>query len=158
MEAGEDRGFAGRCPPYLVKNPVVHFPSGEISAPGTAGNIGGRFLSRFRVIFDYRRMRMILEPTPGLSEPDEVDMSGLALSATGPDLDTVRVSRVRPGSPADSAGVKPGDVLERIDGQRASDIGADSVRTMFRRERGYDLVLRRNAVALPVTLRTKRQL
>ena len=160
---GTMRTVVGRLPglrvgPFQVMDPVVMFSTGEIAAPGTAGNIGGRFLSRFRVIFDYRRMRMILEPTPGLTVPEEIDMSGLALSAVGPALDSVRVDRVRPESPGDSAGVKPGDVLDRIDGERASDIGVDSVRAMLRLEGRYSLVLRRSDVALPVTIRTRRRL
>ena len=64
---GELKTLAARLPglrlgPYQVDDPVVQFPVGEITAPGTAGNIGGGLLSRFVVTFDYRRMRMILEP------------------------------------------------------------------------------------------------
>jgi predicted aspartyl protease len=159
---GELRVATGRLPglqlgPFRVNDPVVHFPSGEITAPGTAGNIGGGFLRRFVVTLDYRRMRMILEPNAAFSEREEYDMSGLALSL-GPDSSEVRIARVRAQSAGDDAGLKPGDLLERIDGHSASEIGLDSLRVLFRSERSYDLVVRRDHQAMTVTLRTRRQL
>ena len=160
---GELRTVAGRLPgmrlgPFRVDGPITMFPNAEITAPGAAGNIGGRLLGRFRVIFDYARMRMILEPNARFHEREESDMGGVALLASGPDLDTVRVLRVRPGSPGDEAGVKPGDALERIDGRSASEIGLDSLRAMFRVERSYEVVLRRDDRAVPLTIRTRRSL
>lgn len=160
---GELRTVAGRLPglrlgPYQIHDPVVHFPTGEITAPGTAGNIGGGLLSRFVVTFDYRRLRMILEPTPRLAEREEYDMSGLALLAIGPDWSQVSVARVRARSAGDEAGVRAGDLLERIDGHLASEIGLDSLRTMFRVERSYRLVVRRDERTVPLTMRTRRQL
>ncbi len=160
---GELKTQAARLPglrlgPYQLDDPVVFFPAAEITAPGTAGNIGGGLLRRFVVTFDYRRMRMILEPNAAFTEKEEVDMSGLALSAAGPEWTMVRVDRVRPKSPGDEAGVKPGDILELIDDRPATTLGLDSLQTLFRRERSYDLVVRRDDRRVPVTIRTRRQL
>jgi C-terminal processing protease CtpA/Prc len=137
---------------------VVIFPTAEITAPGTAGNIGGGLLRRFVVTFDYQRMRMTLEPNATFREKEEVVMSGLALSATGPEWSTVRIDRVRPNSPGDEAGIKPGDLLELIDDRPASTLGLDSLQTLFRREQSYDLVVRRDDRRVPVKIRTRRQL
>lgn len=160
---GELRTAAGRLPgfqlgPFQVDEPIVQFPAAEISAPGTAGNVGGRLLRRFKVIFDYRQLLMILEPATGFATREEMDMSGLALLAAGPDWSEIRIARVRPHSAGDEAGAKPGDTLERVDGLLASAIGLESVRTMFRLEKSYDLVLRRDDRPVSVTLRTRRQL
>lgn len=160
---GELRTQAARLPglrlgPYQVDDPVVSFPNAEITAPGTAGNIGGGLLRRFVVTFDYRRTRMILEPNAAFIERDEVDMSGLALSAAGPEWSLVRIERVRPDSPGDEAGVKAGDLLELIDDRPAAALGLDSLRTLLRRERSYDLVVRRDDRTVPVTIRTRRHL
>lgn len=160
---GEMRTQAGRLPglrlgPYELADPVVYFPTAEITAPGTAGNIGGGLLRRFVVTFDYRRMRMILEPNAAFTEKEEADMSGLALSAAGPEWSMVSIDRARPDSPGDEAGVKPGDVLEFIDDRPASALGVDSLRTLFRRESSYDLVVRRDDRRMPVTIRTRRHL
>jgi len=160
---GELRTQAARLPglrlgPYQLNDPVVIFPTAEITAPGTAGNIGGGLLRRFVVTFDYQRMRMTLEPNATFREKEEVDMSGLALSATGPEWSTVRIDRVRPNSPGDEAGIKPGDLLELIDDRPASTLGLDSLQTLFRREQSYDLVVRRDDRRVPVKIRTRRQL
>ena len=101
---------------------------------------------------------MILEPAPGFAEREEMDMSGLALMAAGPDWSEVRIMRVRPHSAGDEAGAMPGDVLVRVDGRVASAIGLESLRTMFRLEKSYELVLRRDDRPVSVTLRTRRQL
>jgi len=160
---GEMKIVAGRLPGvrlgrFRVEDPVVLFPAGSITEPGSAGNIGGGLLRRFRVIFDYPGRRMILEPGPGLEEREELDMSGIALAAGGADFDSIRVERVRSSSPGDEAGVKPGDLLERVNGRPAAAIGLDSLRTLFRKEAAYDLALRREGRALPAKLRTRPML
>jgi hypothetical protein len=50
---------------------VVLARTGEIAGPGKAGNIGSGILRRFRVVFDYARQRMILEPNADFLRPDE---------------------------------------------------------------------------------------
>ncbi len=57
---------------------VTAFPSnGWFGEQGKAGNIGSAVLRRFKVIFDYSRGRMILEPNKFFSDAFEHDMSGL---------------------------------------------------------------------------------
>lgn len=160
---GEMKIVAGRLPGvrvgrFRVEDPVVLFPTGQITERGSAGNIGGGLLRHFRVIFDYPGRRMILEPRPGPAEREEFDMSGIALTARGADLDSIRVERVRSNSAGDEAGVKPGDLLERVNGRPAAAIGLDSLRTLFRKESAYDLALRREGRAVQVRLKTRRML
>jgi C-terminal processing protease CtpA/Prc len=130
---------------------------GTISAPGTLGNIGGGILRRFRVIFDYPRSRMILEPNTRFGEPFDYDMSGLGLRAAGAAFDRVIVARVLDASPAVDAGVREGDELARVDGTRAIEIGLDSLRATFRKEgEEHRLELIRAGEKLEVTLKTRR--
>lgn len=133
--------------------------SGRVSAPGTLGNIGGGILSRFKVIFDYQRRRMILEAGPQIAEPFEADMSGLGLATTPPEYRRVRVSRVLDGSPALEAGVQAGDEVETVDGTLVAEIGVPALRERLRRE-GEDvrLQLRRGAERITVTLHTRRMI
>lgn len=107
---------------------------GMISAPGTTGNIGGEILRRFSVIFDYPRKRMILEPTERVGEAFEADMVGLGLRMGPEDSGTIQVDWVQPESPAAEAGMQPGDLIERVDGRPAGDIGIPGLRELFRRE------------------------
>ncbi len=96
---------------------LVNESAGRVAVPGSAGNIGGLVLRRFRVIFDYPRRRLILEPNATFGEPFEYDMSGLALMAAPPEFRSFRVLRVIEGSPASELDIRPGDEVETVDGR-----------------------------------------
>lgn len=124
---------------FDLNQPLTLFPNAEITAPGKAGNIGGKILRRFRVIFDYSRQRMILEPNIYFSDPDRADNSGISLTADPPNFRTVKILRVRDNSPASAAGLRADDVLLSVDGKNAGQIGLAKLREMFR---GADLSYR----------------
>jgi C-terminal processing protease CtpA/Prc len=100
---------------------------------------------------------MILEPRLSLKDPFEADMSGLTLALSG--ADTVRVARVLPGSPAEGLGIRPGDVLEAVDGRPVASIGLSEVRRWFRQEgRTLRLTLQRDGERLQPALTTRRMI
>jgi predicted aspartyl protease len=133
--------------------------AGIISAEGTAGNIGGGVLSRFKVIFDYPKRRMILEPGPDIDLPFETDMSGLGLVASGADLSQINVTRVLDGSPALEAGVRAGDEIESVNGKPVAEVGLIALREQLRRE-GQDvkLTLKRGHERITLGLKTRRMI
>ena len=133
--------------------------SGRISAEGTIGNIGGGILSRFKVIFDYSRRRMILEPGPDIARPFEADMSGLGLATAPPDFRRVTVVRVVDGSPALESGIQAGDEIESVDGTPAGEIGLAALRERLKLD-GQDLrlELRRGTERIALALRTRRMI
>ena len=140
--------------------PVTMLPvpaDAHVGAPRMLGNIGGEFLRRFTVIFDYSRKRMILEPNAQLGDPFEADMSGIA-PRMGPDgSGTLEVEWIQPVSPAAEAGVRPNDLIESIDGRPALEIGVPGLREMFRREgTTHRLLIRRGDERLEVALTTRR--
>ncbi|MGF1601149.1 MAG: aspartyl protease family protein [Thermosynechococcaceae cyanobacterium] len=81
-----------------------------------SGRIGGEILSQFRVILNYKRKRLILEPQS--SSKTDYDMSGLWLKTEGPPFKQVLVDRVYATSPAATAGIKAGDRILSIDAQQ----------------------------------------
>ncbi|MBK9089416.1 MAG: aspartyl protease family protein [Holophagales bacterium] len=82
------------------------------------GNLGAGVLSRFRVVFDYSRSCLWLEPGPALGAPFPKDKSGLALQwAEG----VLTVEFVAPASPAAEAGWKEGERLAALDGKPAGE-------------------------------------
>src|SRR5882762_2399438 len=98
----------------ILENPVTTFAQSEkgvLANPNLTGNIGGGILRRFKVIFDYRNRRMILEPNSSLTETFESDMSGIVLTAEGSKLDAFKVFYVVDNSPASEAGLRVGDIL-----------------------------------------------
>jgi hypothetical protein len=132
---------------------------GVISARGTAGNIGGEILRRFTVIFDYRRKRMILEPNQRLGEAFEADMGGLGLRMGPEGSNALQVDWIQPGSPATEAGMQPEDLIERIDGRSAIEVGIPALREMFRREgETHRLGIRRGDATMEVSLTNRRMI
>lgn len=74
---GEFTSLLGRVPAFrlggfVISMPLTQFPqntSGMFAAPDVAGTIGAQTLQRFKVIFDYPHMEMILEPNGHFSDP-----------------------------------------------------------------------------------------
>jgi hypothetical protein len=130
---------------------------GYISAPGTVGNIGGGILSRFKVVLDYPRKRIVLEPGPDLGRPFEADMSGIALTSLPPDFHRFKIARVTTGSPAAEAGLQAGDEIASVDGKSAGELELSDLREAWRVE-GIDVKLGivRGDERLEIALTTRR--
>lgn len=80
------------------------------------GNLGAGVFTRFRMIFDYARETLWVEPGEGWNEkPFRRDRVGLYAEMRDGAL---VVSFVAPGSPAAKLGVQPGAVIDALDGQR----------------------------------------
>ena len=146
--------------PYAIEAPITVFRRpgpGAISAPGTAGNIGGDVLRRFTLTFDYRHERMWLEPNAALAEPFETDMTGLVTTALPDSTHALKVLWLQNDSPATEAGFAPDDVIEAIDGTAIAELSPPAVREMFRQPgKIYRLTVRRGAERRDISLTTRR--
>jgi hypothetical protein len=89
---------------------------GTLKSDQYDGLLGAEFFSRRLVIFDYSRKQLILAPRPAAPPLAEADMSGIYLKRIGGDAGRVVVHHLVPDSPADRAGVRTGDVVERVNG------------------------------------------
>jgi predicted aspartyl protease len=142
---------------FLINHPITHFSQateGDYASSKYDGLIGDRILGRFRVIVDYSRRQMILEPTPHFAEPYEVDMSGMELVTDGDDL---LIDDVDEHSSAVEAGVQEGDILVSINGRPAAEFSLDQIRTMFMQDgKEYSLTVKREGKLLPIRLKLKR--
>jgi predicted aspartyl protease len=119
--------------------------------------LGGEILSRYTVIFDGPRGRMILEPAAGSGRPFDFDMSGLAISGDGQG-GRLRIMRVEDDSPASTAGIKPGDLILSIDGREYTAKDRDTVRAKLKGEnQKRTLRLLRDGEDIEITMRLKRQ-
>jgi C-terminal processing protease CtpA/Prc len=144
-----------------MQGPITAFSQ---AAKGSAadrsydGAIGGEILRRFKLIFDYSRRQLVLEPNGSISDPFEADMSGLSLSAHGDGFQTVRCDNVDPGSPAAEAGIVPGDILQAIDGQPVVGAMLPRLHELLRVDgKTYALQIQRGDQRLEVRLTTRRR-
>jgi len=145
---------------FTFQNPVAIFfqdKQGVLASPEFDGVIGGEILHRFKVIFDYSRQQMILEPYPSISDPEEYDMSGMLLIAEGTDFKIFKVRGIIENSPATAAGLLEGDIILAIDGKPASDLTLEQVRQMFKQpSRSYRLTIERNKQPIKTTIELRR--
>jgi S1-C subfamily serine protease len=122
------------------------------------GIIGNAVFEDSRLIVDYARNRVIVEPSASASTPCDFDHSGLRLVARGPRLKQVVVDYVVPLSPGADAGIQVGDELLAIDGRRVADTDLGGVREVLRAEGARHLVLLRDADTVRVSLHLRRLL
>lgn len=116
---------------FVIKTPVVSFGGGSPDDIGD-GEIGAELLRRFRVVVDYTRRRIILEPNKQFTEAFEASLSGAAITGEGADYKTFKVRAVLENSPAAEAGLRPGDIIVAINGKAATEFTLEQLRQMFR--------------------------
>lgn len=143
-----------------VREPVIYVSQdkgGAMASSDFDGLIGGEILRRFKVVFDYARGRLILEPNAHYTEPVEYDMSGIRLRAYGDDFRTYRVFQVLQDSPAAEVGVRVGDILTAIDGVAASRFSLDEIYQMLKQQgREYELGFNRGGGTLSMKIKMRR--
>ena len=117
---------------------------------GLDGVIGNWFLKRFKVILDYARSRMILEPSELFTVPPDFEMTGLSIVPEGKRF---KINRVFIGSMADDGGLKAGDILILVDNRSASQMNLTQLRQMFKQNGSkHVLTIKRGDATLPITL------
>lgn len=97
---------------------------------GQSGIIGNRFLQNYYVILDYPRRKLWLERVTEKEEPDDAEKPSLGISVRA-DGKSVIVEKVLKNSPAQRAGVRPGDILLAINGQAVDLLNTATVLNML---------------------------
>ena len=172
IEAPIGTGLAGQLRGTLVRLKELRLAGLRVASPTTGlggertgflarsdldGVIGNPVFEDSRLIVDYARRRVIIEPRAAAR--CDYDMSGLRLTAQGPELRHIAVEYVVPHSPAERAGIRVGDELLLMDGHAVGDAGLSDVRRALRVNGALRrLVLRRDADTIRVTLQLRRLL
>jgi hypothetical protein len=101
---------------FTVENVLIDVPRQKVEgAFGDAyltGNIGNELLRNFVLYLDYKREQVILEK--GLDFGGEFPRDNSGLQAKYDSTGAITVFFVAPGTPADEAGLRIGDVVESI--------------------------------------------
>jgi len=162
---GTAKAFSGRVKTirlgsFQLENSVAKFSRatrGDDASASYDGLIGGDILRRFKVVFDYSRRRMILEPNAQFSEPYEVDISGLDIATEGEDFSVVVVNEVEKGSPGAEAGIQDEDAITAIDGRPTKEFTITQIRKMFRQDgKEFLISIKRGQKELQTKLRLRR--
>jgi membrane-associated protease RseP (regulator of RpoE activity) len=134
LEVGDLK--AKDIPVIVLDHPTLKALGGFLGKP-LDGIIGFTFFARYRTTIDYQAKRMTLEPVnfevrdllkelperlagPKIAKRRFLSPSGLWGLTLGDPVDSgsgVAIKTVRPGSAAELAGLKPGDVLTTLDGR-----------------------------------------
>lgn len=124
-----------------------------------AGEIGAEMLRRFGVVFDYSRQQIFLAPDSEFNSEDFEDMSGLAITAGGPNLKRFEITDVRQFTPGADAGLRKGDIIEGINADAAADLSLAEIRNLFRQlGPPLELVVTRNGKTFKTNLQMHRLL
>ncbi|MEI9889111.1 MAG: aspartyl protease family protein [Rhizomicrobium sp.] len=142
-----------------VAHPVVGFAAdkaGSFADPTLSGNIGGGILKRFVVTFDYGNKVMYLKPLAGpIADLDTYDRAGTWFNI---EPQGFKVVAVTPGSPADAAGLKEGDVIAAIDGKPVAGLLLPDVRQRLRNDAPGTVVTFTLTTGKAVTITLKDQI
>ena len=139
LEVGDLK--AKDIPVIVLDHPTLKALGGFLGRP-LDGIIGFTFFARYRTTIDYQAKLMTLEPVnfevrdllkdlpdrlagPKVAKRRVLAPSGLWGLTLGDPVDSgagVAIKTVRPGSPAEAAGLKAGDVLTALDGRWTTSI------------------------------------
>ena len=149
---GQSKGVTSRIERFTFggfsfRNVITNFILDEKGSEATtdeAGLIGNEVLREFKVILDYSRQEMILEPNGQFSETLDENLSGIEFELRAARRGIFKINDVAEESPADKAGIQPGDVLVAIDNESATSFSLEQINSLFREEgREYLLALKR---------------
>jgi hypothetical protein len=124
------------------------------------GNLGSDILKRFTVIFDYPNNRLILEPNRKFKQPFNYNIAGFEVSTPMPGLNVYLVANVVKNSEAQEAGIKPGDQLISVNGQRCHELKLTDILHILESKPGKQvrLQLRRDEKPYEVTLTLRNRI
>lgn len=109
---------------YVLENLVTSFREG---APEQEehGSVGLDVFRQFHTILDYGNQRLILEPNTFFGTAFSFSTTGLYLEPWERGTDALTVVDVVAGSPAEEAGIQPGDVITAVNGQAVALLGME---------------------------------
>ncbi len=162
--SGETKGQLGRVAElrigrFKINQPITLFSEDEIGAFATnevLGNIGAQIMSRFKVVLDYKRDRIILEPNSRFGAAFDRAFAGFSVEAQGPDYRTFRITQILENSPASEAQLQSDDVITAIDGKTTAQLTLTKLNEIFELAATYKLQVRRKDQTVNVTLTTRR--
>jgi predicted aspartyl protease len=126
---------------------------------GRQGSIGGEFLRRFVITFNYRAAYLLIKPLKKkYKETFEHDMSGMEVRAKGEGFSEYMVTFVTPGSQADLAGIKENDQIIFMNDKHFKELNINDIYKNLIKKEGteIELFVRRNGELKFCSFKLKR--
>ncbi|MCH2451144.1 MAG: aspartyl protease family protein [Gracilimonas sp.] len=150
---------------FILEKPVIAFPDSHsvrrvLRIEDRKGSIGGDVLRRFKVIFHYENGLLYLRKNSNYNDEFYFNSSGLEVYTPIPDLPYYVVAYVREGSPAFLAGVKEGDVINKVNGRHVFNLTMNDLMNYFqyKKESGIFLKVERDSTVKNFRFRIDNQL
>ena len=132
---------------------------GAFADANFGGILGSEFLRQFVVTFDLANNRIFLKRDP-LFKPDLYRYTTVGLQFARQSDNTYAVMGIWKNSPAEEAGIKPGDRVVAVNGTPTESLSAAQISSQLHGEEGTGvrLIMKRNSVVSAVTLHTRQML
>lgn len=133
--------------PFTFRRPLVSYPD-SCSVAGLTlnadrhGSLGNDILRRFSVIFDFQGSALYLKPNKWYKAPFTYNRSGMDVEKPDPLVPVYSLFSIIAGSPADKAGLKPGDIIEYINYVPAFNLNLDEINSILYGENGRVVMLK----------------
>ncbi len=128
-----------------IDDVLTSFPNFEdIGAKTTRsnrnGNLGANILNKFHIIYDYRNLLIYLKKNINFSNPLNHDMSGVEVILVNDEYPRYFINRVENESPAQKAGILPGDEILSINFKGISEYSLDDIVELLKSENGRTIL------------------
>lgn len=159
---GEVNGYLAHIPriclgDFCFDRPIVAFPDSAVIAEvirrsDRDGTIGSELLSRFNLVFDLHRRQIHFRPNSYFKSPFVYNVAGIELIQSQPPLPGYEITAVWRDSPAERAGVLPGDQLIGINNETVFTLTLNVIRGIFQKSsrQPMQLLLMRNGHRIEV--------
>lgn len=132
---------------YELRDILVAYPD-EASLASTRirkdvnGSIGAEILKRFNMTIDYTHQRLYIKPNKFFYKPFEHNMSGMEVCAPYPNLPIFVVNEIKPGSPAEEAGLQTDDQIVSMGSFRLHQLTLNRINSLLAKEDGKKVRVR----------------
>lgn len=150
---------------YKLKTPIVSFPDsstikGIITDVKRDGTIGSQLLNRFNIFIDFTQKKFYFKPNENFKRRFTYNIAGIEIIQITPSFPIIEVMAVWENSPAEKAGVLPGDGISEINGNSVFSMSLGEVRKVFETPSNMPLKisLKRNEKDIYVSIDMKEKI
>ncbi len=149
--SGEITGYYARVPQicisnFCVKNPVVAFPDSSTIAALVGntdrdGTIGSQLLSRFNLIIDFAGRKFYFKPNHNFKNAFNYNIAGIEVVQANNVFPQAEIVKVWKNSPAEKAGLQPGDIITKINREWIHTLSITQIRAFFEKPSNQPLIV-----------------